>query len=150
MFRISLASCRAAALAGFAFCGAAHAGSFTVVDDRAPVEVSEVSRLYIDGNLAATFRLDPNTPTQSRVVQTPMGRVNHDYALCGEITIQTPDGRHETHQVSSEGILNHPDGHTLQAIGAADFTDFYLTDPDDPTIAEHHPGRSGACISPSV
>jgi len=131
-------------------CSTAHAGSFTIVDDRAPMEISEVTRVYIDGSLAASFTLDRNTPSVSRTVSTPNGRLNHDYALCGEITIETSDGKRETRDVSSEGTLQNPDGHTLQAIGAQDFTDFYLTDQDDPSVAHHYKGRSGVCLSPSV
>lgn len=127
---------------------AARAGDFTVTDDRAPSEVSETSRLYIDGNLAATFKLDQNISTLTRHIQTPVGRVNHDYALCGEITVVNADGKQETHQVSSEGILHHPDGHALEALGAEDFTEFFLRDPDDPSIAEHRRGRAQICVAP--
>jgi hypothetical protein len=126
----------------------ARAGEFTVIDDRAETEVSEVSRLYIDGNLAATFRLGSGVDRVTSRIQTPMGRVNHDYALCGEITIVNAEGRHETHQVSSEGILHNPDGHVFEALGADNFTDFYLADPADPSAVEHRAGRARACAQP--
>lgn len=136
------------ALAGVATPGLALAGEFTVTDDRAPSEISEVSRLYIDGNLAAIFKLDENVATLTKRIQTPMGRLNHDYALCGEITIVNAEGKRETHQVSSEGTLHHPDGHALEALGAEDFTDFFLRDPEDPSIAQHRVGRAGICAAP--
>jgi len=126
----------------------AFAGEFTVTDDRAASEISETSRLYIDGNLAATFRLGPDVSTLTKRIQTPLGRVNHDYALCGEITIVNDDGKREIHQVSSEGILHNPDGRSFEALGAEDFTDFFLRDPRDPTAVEHHPGHTGVCAAP--
>lgn len=126
----------------------ARAGSFTVIDQRAPDEISEVSRLYVDGNLAAVFKLGPDMSSLTRRIETPAGRVNHDYALCGEITILTEDGRHETHQVSSEGILRHPDGHHFEALGADNFTDFYLHDLEDDATVEHHAGKARVCAAP--
>ncbi|GBQ10631.1 hypothetical protein [Swaminathania salitolerans] len=126
----------------------ASAGSFTVTDDRAPNEVSEVSRLYLDGNLAAIFRLDDKTPSLTRTITTPSGRVNHSYALCGQITIVNAEGRSETHRVSSEGTLFNPDGHHLVALGDDNFTQFFLRDPLDPSVAKRLPGHSGICASP--
>ncbi|GAB6854592.1 hypothetical protein [Asaia astilbis] len=127
---------------------AALAESFTVTDDRAPIEVSEVSRLYIDGTLAATFRLDEKTPSLTKTVEIPLGRVNHDYALCGQITVLNAEGRAETHQVSSAGTLSSPAGHHLVALGDEGFTDFFLRDPTDPNVAKHHPGHAEICASP--
>ncbi|BAT19445.1 hypothetical protein AA0311_2702 [Asaia bogorensis NBRC 16594] len=126
----------------------ALAESFTVTDDRAPIEVSEVSRLYIDGSLAATFRLDDKTPSLTKTIEIPLGRVNHDYALCGQITVINAEGRSETHQVSSQGTLHHPEGHHLLALGDENFTDFFLREPNDPEIARHHPGHADICASP--
>ncbi|MFC0501349.1 hypothetical protein [Asaia krungthepensis] len=126
----------------------ALAESFTVTDDRAPIEISEVSRLYIDGTLAATFRLDDKTPSLTKTIEIPLGRINHHYALCGQITVINPEGRAETHQVSSEGTLNRPEGHHLLALGDEGFTDFFLRDPNDPEIAKHHPGHAEICASP--
>ncbi|GBR11238.1 hypothetical protein [Asaia spathodeae] len=128
--------------------GIALAESFTVTDDRAPIEVSEISRLYIDGTLAATFRLDDKTPSLTKKIEIPLGRVNHSYALCGQITVINAEGRSETHQVSSEGTLTHPEGHHLVALGDEGFTDFFLRDPSDPNVARHHPGHAEICASP--
>lgn len=126
----------------------ALAGSFTVTDDRASIEVSEVSRLYIDGALVAVFRLDENTPSITKTIETPAGRINHNYALCGHITILTPEGKTQTHEVSSEGILNAPDGHHLVGLGDENFTDFFLRDPSDPDVAVHRKGRAAICAAP--
>lgn len=127
----------------------ARAGSFVVVDGRADNEISEISRLYVDDQLAATIRLDATLPQRSVRVETAAGRVNHTYALCGEITIRLPDGRTETHEVNGGGILHRPEGRTLNALGTRNFTEFYLADPDDPTVVERQPGRSSVCSVPT-
>ncbi|KDU94611.1 hypothetical protein CFR78_08365 [Komagataeibacter rhaeticus] len=127
----------------------ALAGSFEVEDGYGEGEVSEVSRLYVDEQLVATFHLDHDHTTQTAHVETPVSRVNHSYALCGEITIRRPAGKIEIHQVSGEGVLHEPDGHHLVALGARNFTEFYLADPDDPNVVERHPGRSSLCAAPT-
>ncbi|GEN62368.1 hypothetical protein [Acetobacter oeni] len=124
----------------------ALAGQFVVVDEKAPQEISEVSRLYVDGELVATFVLNGDTTRKVETIPTQAGRVEHTYALCGEITIRAPEGRTETHNVSSAGVLHNPDGHIFQALGTANFTDFYLIDPENPDVAQHHPGHGDACI----
>ncbi|MCE2574520.1 hypothetical protein [Komagataeibacter sp. FNDCR2] len=127
----------------------ALAGSFEVEDGCSPDEVSEVSRLYVDEQLVATFRLDQDHASQTTRIETAMGRTTHSYALCGEITIRRPGGKVEIHQVSGEGVLHEPDGHHLVALGARNFTQFYLADPDDPEVAERHPGPSTLCAPPT-
>lgn len=123
--------------------------SFTVTDERAPEEISEVSRLYLDGNLVATFRLGLSSAQERKVIPLPAGRFDFDYALCGEITI-VHDGHQETHQVSSEGHLHHPEDHVLDAVGTDNFTDFFLIDYNDPSVATHRHGRAAVCAAPSV
>ncbi|GBQ59250.1 hypothetical protein [Komagataeibacter swingsii] len=127
----------------------ALAGSFEVEDGYGDGEISETSRLYVDEQLVATFRLDHDHPSQTAHVETAVSRVNHSYALCGEITIRRPGGKVEIHQVSGEGVLHEPDGHHLVALGARNFTEFYLADPDDPDVVERHPGRSSLCAAPT-
>nr|WP_048856355.1 hypothetical protein [Komagataeibacter xylinus] len=131
------------------FATPALAGSFDVEDGYGDGEVSEISRLYVDEQLVATFRLDHDHTSQTAHVETAVSRVNHSYALCGEITIRRPGGRIEIHQVSGEGVLHEPDGHHLVALGARNFTEFYLADPDDPNVVERHPGRSSLCAAPT-
>ncbi|GAN89130.1 hypothetical protein Gbfr_003_065 [Gluconobacter frateurii M-2] len=123
-------------------------GTFTVTDERASEEISEVSRLYLDGNLVATFRLGLSKSRETKTIPLPAGRYDVDYALCGEITIMH-NGHQETHQVSSEGQLHHPEGHTLDAVGSNNFTDFFLVDYNDPSVATHRHGRAAVCATPS-
>lgn len=128
----------------------AFAGSFKVEDGCSSEEVSEVSRLYVDEHLVATFTLDHDHTSQTAHIETAMGRTNHSYALCGEITIRRHGGTGvEIHQVSGEGVLHDPDGHHLVALGARNFTEFYLADPDDPEVVERHPGHSSLCTPPT-
>ncbi|MCH4023368.1 MAG: hypothetical protein LKH81_13195 [Acetobacter sp.] len=124
------------------------AADFTVMNERANEEISEVSRLYLDGKLVATFQLDADNPREIKHIVSPRVGPDYHYALCGEITIRRFDGHSETHQVSSSGVLHNPDGHVFQAWGQADFTDFYLLDPEAPEITEHHPGKGGVCAVP--
>ncbi|MFT8307187.1 hypothetical protein [Acetobacter malorum] len=145
--RTALAVCAALVTASLA-AGPALAGEFTVTDGKASAEISEVSRIYIDGVLAATIRLNDQTPEKTIRVITPAGRLEHTYTLCGEITIRTPEGRVETHEVNSDGTLHNPDHHHFYALGSDNFTEFFLQDPDDLDAAEHHPGQSNVCATP--
>nr|WP_246091442.1 hypothetical protein [Swingsia samuiensis] len=122
--------------------------TFTVIDERASEEVSEVSRLYVNGNLVATFHLDLNKSREVKEIPLPAGRSDVDYALCGEITI-TRNGHTETHEVSSAGQLHHPEGHVLDAVGSRNFTDFFLMDYNDSAVATHRQGRAAVCATPS-
>lgn len=126
----------------------ALAGEFTVTDGKADMEISEVSRIYLDGKLVSEFRLDDATRHKTVRIPTPLGRVDHTYTLCGEITIRTADGRTETHEVSSNGILHNPDGHHFYAFGSYGFKDFFLLDPQAPQVAERLPGRGEVCSAP--
>ena len=126
----------------------AAAGEFTVTDEKADMEISEVSRIYLDGKLASVFQLDDTTRYKTVRIPTPVGRLDHTYTLCGEITIRTADGRIETHEVSSSGILHNPDGHHFDALGSDGFKDFFLVDPQAPEAAERIPGRGEVCSAP--
>ncbi|MCI1242408.1 MAG: hypothetical protein LKI99_00825 [Acetobacter fabarum] len=126
----------------------ALAGEFTVTDEKADMEISEVSRIYLDGKLVSEFRLDDATRYKTVRIPTPLGRVDHTYTLCGEITIRTADGRAETHEVSSSGLLHNPDGHHFDALGSDGFKDFFLVDPQAPQAAERLPGRGEVCSAP--
>lgn len=68
----------------------AYAGEFTVTDGKADAEISEVSRIYLDGKLVSVIRLDDKNQEKTVKVTTPMGRLDHSYTLCGEITIRSP------------------------------------------------------------
>jgi hypothetical protein len=129
-----------------------RAAEFVVLDQKAPEELSETTRLYVDGSLVATVRLDGNT-SEARIpvlvpdAGGPSGHT-HDYALCGEIVFRNRAGAREIHQVSGQGILSNPTGHTFLALGARDFTQFYLADPNDPAAAQSRFGRSPFCQTP--
>lgn len=126
----------------------ALAGEFTVTDEKSDMEISEVSRIYMDGKLASVFKLDDATRHKTVRIVTPQGRLDHIYTLCGEITIRTTDGRVETHEVSSSGILHNPDGHHFDALGSDGFKDFFLLDQQAPEASERIPGRGEACSAP--
>ncbi len=146
-------------LAGAALClavlataGPTRAASFTVVDDKAVEEVSEVTRLYIDGKLVADVHLDATT-SHARIPVTVPDRSGqdgraHDYALCGEIVFRAFDGSRQVHRVSGQGSLPDPDGHVFLALGARDFTLFYLADPSDRMAVQAQPGPSPFCQAP--
>lgn len=121
-------------------------GSFTVHDGRAPDELSESSRLYLNGQLAATFHLDLAHADDTATIPIPLGRVDIPYSLCGTITVMQ-NGHPETRNVSGEGVLHSPDGHYYEAVGSDTFKDFFLLDENDPSAAEHHNGASSRCIS---
>ncbi len=108
---------------------AAAAGRFTIIDEVAPVELSENTQIYVDGKLVASFRLGAGG-TKRRVVSDevadPLGR--HSYALCGTITVAPPGHPPETHEVDSGGMISDVAGRAFEALGAADFTFFYLSD----------------------
>lgn len=131
---------------------AARAATFIVLDQKAAEELSETTRLYVDGALIATVRLDDKTTQASIPVSVPdaagpHGR-EHEYVLCGEIAFRNAAGAREVHEVSGQGLLPDPDGRTLQALGASDFTVFYLADPDDPQAVRIRPGHSAFCQAP--
>lgn len=130
---------------------AAQAASFSVLDRKAAAEVSEITRLYVDGRLVTTIRLNDAVPAAHVPVTVPdhdgaLGR-QHDYALCGEITIHDRQGI-ATHEVSGQGVLADPDGHDFEALSAEDFTVFYLLDSADPAAVIIHPGHSPFCQAP--
>ena len=132
---------------------AARAATFTVHDVRSAREIGEVTRLYVDDRLAASFVLDAATPELTATVQVaanvgPEGRDRHSYALCGTITIRSAMGGEEVHEVNASGLLYNPDRQSFEALGAADFNLFYLSDPADPDAVEVIRQRSGLCRTP--
>jgi hypothetical protein len=130
--------------------GTLHAATFAVHDDRAAREIGESTQLYIDDRLVASFRLDDATRQISLTLtvpghKDPDGHERHSYVLCGSITIRNAENGTEIHEVNATGTLQDPDGHRFEALGAADFTRFYLADPADPAAAESLPRHSGLC-----
>ena len=129
--------------------GWAESSHFSITDDLAPQEVSENTEIYLDGKLVDQLHLDEKT--RSRVVDASVADPDdrHQYALCGEITVRRPDGRTETHEVNGTGYVSDVAGRNFQALGAADFTFFYLMD-TTPGRALPMPlrGRSALCHPP--
>lgn len=127
---------------------AAQAGTFRLVDPRGPNEISEVTRLYIDGKLAAVIKLDENSESVEKLIATSDARIAHRYTLCGEMTVMNHEGKAEFHRIDSEGILRRPDGHVIMAAADTDLGDFYLVDTSEPGASLHHKGRAGTCSGP--
>ena len=150
---MSLRVLSAAVLAcSFVIPAAAWAADFVVLDQKASEELDETTRLYVDGALIATVRLDQATTEMRIPVSVPDGsrpaNQSHDYALCGEIAFRNRDGNREVHQVSGQGVLVDPAGRTFLALGARDFTQFYLADPTDAAAVQTRYGRSPFCQTP--
>ena len=122
---------------------------FTITDQLAPQEISETTEIYLDGKLLGRLHLDDKT--RARVIDASVADPDdrHQYALCGEITVRKADGRSETHEVNSVGYISDVSGRDFQALGASDFTFFYLMD-ETPGRALPLPlhGRSALCHPP--
>ena len=132
--------------------GPTRAATFNVHDNRANREIAEATELYIDGKLVALLRLDGDRRQASVTVTVPGHKEGeheeHSYVLCGTITVRNAQGGAEIHEVNASGMLHDPDGHRFEALGAEDFTMFYLADPGDPGAADNVPQRSGLCRAP--
>ena len=127
----------------------ASAASFNVRDTRSEREISERTDLFVDGRLAATFRLDDARREMVARLHVPdRATRRYRYDLCGTITIRSAQGTPEIHEVNSTGFLNDPDHRDYDALGTDDFTLFYLADPGDPQAAESTGQRSALCRSP--
>ncbi len=120
--------------------------SLTIIDERAPDEISEVSRLYLNGQLAATFKLNLNHNTEQATIPLPLGRMSIPYTLCGTITIMQ-NGHIETRSVSGEGILHNPNGHIYEAVSSEEFKKFFLINENDPDATEQKNGRPAICAT---
>ncbi len=128
---------------------AAEPARFTVTDQLAQQEVSETTEIFLDGKLLGQLHLDAKVPLRVIDATVPDPADRHQYALCGEITVRKPDGRTETHEVNSVGTISDVAGRDFQALGASDFTFFYLMD-ETPGRALPMPlhGRSALCHPP--
>lgn len=100
--------------------------TFRVVDRRDAREVAEVTVLYVNRQPVGRFRLDGGAPDGALTVTVPAAAA-YEYELCGTITIRTEAGE-EVRRVNSAGTLDAVDGHVFEALGASDFTLFYLAD----------------------
>lgn len=101
--------------------------SFRIHDHRDPVEVDEVTQVYIDGKHVGTFRLGPEREDASITVTVPAADT-YRYALCGRVTIRREDGSVITREVNGAGVLSDVSERDYDAVAAGDFTIFYLRD----------------------
>jgi hypothetical protein len=101
--------------------------SFRIHDHRDPIEVDEVTRVYIDGEHVGTFRLGPEREDAEMTVTVPAAD-SHRYALCGRVTVRGEDGGTITREVNGAGILSDVANRDYDAVAAGDFTIFYLRD----------------------
>ncbi len=100
---------------------------FTIHDHRDPVEVDEVTRVFMDGAQIGAFRLGPEREADEMTVSVT-GSGRHHYALCGRVTVRRDDGTATTREVNGSGELSDVDGRDYDAVAASDFTVFYLRD----------------------
>ena len=120
-------------LAGFHHARAAEGMvNLRIVDETDPAEVEETTSVFINGELAATFRLDATHPSIERTIAVPVADT-YDYALCGRITVRKADGHTETHVLDDGATLAKVDGMRFEALAAQDFTTFYLSELRDGT-----------------
>ena len=117
--------------------------TFQVVDRRAAREVAEVTVLYVNRQQVGRFRLDGAAPDGALTVTVPAAS-SYEYELCGTITIRT-EGGEEVRRVNSAGTLDAVDGHVFEALGASDFTLFYLADRGGAMPSAVRRGDPGLC-----
>lgn len=125
--RVRLAFPLACALASAATGEARAQATFRVHDHLDPREVEETTLLYVNRQLVRTIHLDAGHPDEvvSVTVPDPAGPT---YTLCGRITIREPDGGEAVREVDGTGTLTDVADRDFDAIAAADFTLFFLTD----------------------
>ena len=75
--------------------------SFHVTDQTDPLEVTEATTVFVNGQLVAHFELSAEHPFADIAVSMPAAD-RYEYALCGRITIRAPDGHSETHDARPE------------------------------------------------
>ncbi len=86
-----------------------------------------MTRVYIDGQLIGTFRLDAGHDDAVMPITTD-DRVSHVYALCGRISVRGSDGGVTVREVNGAGTLSDVAGRDFDAVAAGDFTQFFLRD----------------------
>ena len=101
--------------------------SFRIHDHRDPIEVDEVTLVYIDGEHVGTFHLGPEREDAELTVTVPSAD-SHRYALCGRVTVRREEGGTITREVNGAGTLSDVADRDYDAVAAGDFTIFYLRD----------------------
>lgn len=110
--------------------GGARAGetvSFRIHDQRDPLEIDEVTLVYVDGGEVGRFELGPDREHASMTV-TVESAERHAYALCGRVTVRRKDGSVTTREVNGAGVLVDVADREYEAVASNDFTVFYLRD----------------------
>ena len=118
---------------------------FKIQDQLDVRELDEFTTIYVNSTVVGAFHLDHGTPDIVLDVAVPHAE-HYEVALCGSITFRGQDGEPETHRVNSVGEVDDVDGRTFEALGAADFTEFYLVDrtgSGQPTSPRR--GEGGVC-----
>lgn len=124
---IRLASAVLLALFGASVARAQSEATFRIHDRMDPNEIEETTAVYIETKLIRTIHLDRTHESEVVTVTVPASAAP-SYALCGRITIRTPEGLAETHEVDGSGTLTDVDGRDFDAVAAEDFTVFFLAD----------------------
>lgn len=101
--------------------------SFQIEDQLDVRELEETTTLYVNSKAIGTFHLDLGNPEVTLDVTVPRAD-GYEVALCGSITFRNHDGQPEMHRVDSVGQVQDVEGRVFEALGAADFTEFYLVD----------------------
>ena len=100
---------------------------FRIQDQLDERELDEFTTIYVNSTVVGAFHLDQGTPVIVLDVAVPHAE-HYEVALCGSITFRGQDGEPETHRVNSIGEVDDVEGRIFEALGAADFTEFYLVD----------------------
>jgi hypothetical protein len=119
---------------------------FRIQDQLDERELDESTTIYVNRTVVGAFHLDRQTPQIILDVAVPPAE-HYEVALCGSITFRGHDGEPETHRVDSIGEVDDVEGRVFEALGAADFTEFYLVDRTrarQPTSPRR--GEGGVCV----
>ncbi len=119
---------------------------FQIQDQLDERELAEFTTIYVNSTVVGAFHLDLKTPQIILDVAVPPAE-HYEVALCGSITFRGHDGEPETHRVNSIGEVDDVEGRIFEALGAADFTEFYLVDRTrlrQPTAPRR--GEGGVCV----
>ncbi len=100
---------------------------FRIQDQLDERELDESTTIYVNRTVVGAFHLDLKTPQIILDVAVPPAE-HYEVALCGSITFLGHDGEPQTHRVNSVGEVDDVEGRLFEALGAADFTEFYLVD----------------------
>ncbi|HTR15566.1 MAG TPA: hypothetical protein VMI52_00865 [Acetobacteraceae bacterium] len=116
---------------------------FSIIDRLDPHEVEEITNVFVNGQPVGSLRLDARHPTARIDAAVPEAE-SYVFALCGQISVHTPDGATEMHRIDDGGTLADVEGRVFEALAADGFNRFFLADSADVTEPAA-PTRPGAC-----